>query len=291
LVPTPRQHTLTLKRDDSDHVEVGAPPIWTKDGWLLLYSHIQNYFSDNKVFGIEAALLALEDPTNVVRRTVYPFMAPEEGYEKLRPLPKIIFPSGATRHGDRLTMYYGSTDTTCCRATLSFQGLLDSMSSDGSIKQHVERSEQTPSSTIAEHPWESNYVLNPTAIELEGDVHILYRALGPDNTSVIGYARSHDGVHITQRLTQPIYEPRAKFEKKPAAPTICPDAKTPASSASASDCISPIPPTTASPPRALPRAPSASLISWPTTSITGPSPNSLAPKASTTRTPASSPRR
>jgi predicted GH43/DUF377 family glycosyl hydrolase len=214
------EHTLTLKRDDSDHVEVGAPPIWTKDGWMLLYSHIQDYFSDNKVFGIEAALLALEDPTHVVRRTVYPFMAPEEGYEKYGRLPKIIFPSGATRHGDRLTVYYGSTDTTCCRASLSFQGLLDSMSSDGSIKQHVERSEHNPIlKPIAEHAWESNYVLNPAAIELEGDVHILYRALGPDNTSVIGYARSHDGVKITQRLTQPIYEPRAKFEMKAGGPT------------------------------------------------------------------------
>ncbi|MDF2460863.1 MAG: hypothetical protein K0S68_266, partial [Candidatus Saccharibacteria bacterium] len=212
-------HTLTLKRTDQDHVEVGAPPIWTKDGWMLLYSHIQDYFSDQKIFGIEAALLDLDTPTKVLKRTVFPFMVPEEGYEKYGRLPKIIFPSGALRHGDRLTVYYGSTDTTCCRAVLSFQGLLDSMSPDGVIKQHAERYEHNPIlKPIAEHEWESAHVLNPTAIELEGETHILYRAVGPDQTSVIGYARSKNGLKITQRLTQPIYVPRARFELKAGGP-------------------------------------------------------------------------
>lgn len=214
------QNTLTLKRTSNDHVEVGAPPIWTKDGWLLIYSHIQNYFSESRIFGIEAALLELNQPTQVLRRTVYPFMVPEEGYERYNRLPKITFPTGALRHGDILTVYYGSTDTGCCRATLSFAGLLDSMSPDGSIKQHVRRFAGNPIITpIEEHPWEASHVLNPTSVEIDGDTHILYRALGPDNTSVIGYARSHDGPHIDERLPLPIYEPRADFEKKRGGPT------------------------------------------------------------------------
>jgi predicted GH43/DUF377 family glycosyl hydrolase len=214
------RHTLNLKRGDSDHVEVGAPPIWTKDGWLLIYSHIQNYFTDDKVFGIEAALLDLDDPTKVLRRTVFPFMVPEEGYERYGRLPKIIFPSGAVRHGDRLTVYYGGTDTTCCRATISFSGLLDSMSADGTIKQHARRLPENPIlGPVASHPWESSHVLNPAAIELENQTYILYRAVGPDNTSVVGYARSKDGIHIDERLPEPIYGPRAPFEQKHGGPT------------------------------------------------------------------------
>jgi predicted GH43/DUF377 family glycosyl hydrolase len=213
-------HTLNLKRNDSDHVEVGAPPLWTKDGWLLLYSHIQNYFTEHKIFGIEAALLDLHNPTQVVSRTIYPFMVPEEGYERYGRLPRIIFPSGATRHGDTLTVYYGSTDTSCCRANLSFSALLDSLSPDGQIKQHVDRSPKNPLlGPIAEHPWEASHVLNPTAIELEGQIYILYRAVGPENTSVVGLARSKDGVKILERLPEPIYGPRAAFEQKAAGPT------------------------------------------------------------------------
>jgi beta-1,2-mannobiose phosphorylase / 1,2-beta-oligomannan phosphorylase len=212
-------HTLDLKRGDGEHVEVGAPPLWTPEGWLLIYADIQDYFTDHKTFGIEAALLDLEDPTKVLRRTVYPFMVPEEGYERYGRLPKIIFPSGALRHGDTLELYYGGTDTTCCRASLNFSGLMASLSPNGVIAQTVQRTKANPILTpIAEHPWESSHVLNPTAIELEGKTHILYRAVGPENTSVIGYARSNDGVHINERLAEPIYVPRADFEQKHGGP-------------------------------------------------------------------------
>ncbi len=213
-------HTLNLKRSDDDQVEVGAPPIWTPDGWLLVYSHIQQYYTDHKIFGIEAALLDLDNPTQVLRRTVYPFLVPEEGYERYGRLPRIIFPSGALRHGDLLTIYYGATDTTCCRASLSFSGLLDSLSADGTVKQHALRDPGNPIlSPVPTHPWESEHVLNPTAIDLDGTVHILYRAVGKDNTSVIGYARSQDALHISGRLSRPIYIPRAPFEQKHAGPT------------------------------------------------------------------------
>ncbi len=66
---------------------------------------------------------------------------------------------------------------------------------------------------IAEHSWESREVFNPAAIYLNGKVHLLYRAMGNDNISRIGYAASTDGVHIDERLPYPIYEPRAPCEK------------------------------------------------------------------------------
>lgn len=213
-------HAINLTRDDTDHVEVGAAPIKTKQGWLLIYSHIQNYFTDQKIFGIEAALLDEKDPRQLVARTNYPFMVPEEGYEKYGRLPDIIFPSGSVCRGDRLTIYYGATDTTCCRASLSLSALLDSLSSDGSIKQHAKRYKNNPIlKPIAEHDWEASHVLNPAAIELEGNVYILYRAVGPANTSVVGLARSRDGFTIDERLAEPIYEPRADFESKHGGPT------------------------------------------------------------------------
>lgn len=213
------KHALHLNRSESDHIEVGAPPIWTPDGWLLLYSHIQNYFTDNKVFGIEAALLDLADPTKILRRTSYPFMVPEPGYERYGRLPMIIFPSGATRHGDTLTIYYGSTDTACCRATLSFSALMDSLSPNDTPVQFATRYEHNPIlSPIPEHDWESRHVLNPAAIKLNGLTHILYRAVGENFTSVVGLATTKDGVTIEERLPEPIYVPRAKFESKLAGP-------------------------------------------------------------------------
>jgi predicted GH43/DUF377 family glycosyl hydrolase len=213
------EHTINLRHKDSDHVEVGAAPIKTDQGWLLVYSHIQDYFVENHTFGIEAALLDNDDPRKILAQTNFPFMVPETSYERYGRLPNIIFPSGVEREDDKLWIYYGATDTVCCRAELNLNALLNSMSADGSVRQHVKRYEGNPIlSPIPEHNWEAYHVLNPAAIDIADDVHILYRAVGPLNTSVIGYARSHDGLHIDERLPLPIYSPRASFEQKHAGP-------------------------------------------------------------------------
>jgi len=65
-----------------------------------------------------------------------------------------------------------------------------------------------------EFDWESKAVFNPAAIKLEGEVHLLYRAMSQENVSVLGYARSKDGYHIDERSESPVYKPRKKFEKK-----------------------------------------------------------------------------
>jgi beta-1,2-mannobiose phosphorylase / 1,2-beta-oligomannan phosphorylase len=63
------------------------------------------------------------------------------------------------------------------------------------------------------HAWESREVFNPASVYLDGKVHLLYRAMGNDNVSRIGYATSTDGFHIDERLPTPVYVPRAKCEK------------------------------------------------------------------------------
>jgi predicted GH43/DUF377 family glycosyl hydrolase len=66
---------------------------------------------------------------------------------------------------------------------------------------------------IEEHAWESREVFNPAAVYLNGKVHLLYRAIGNDSISRIGYAASKDGVHIDERLPNPVYEPKVACEK------------------------------------------------------------------------------
>src|SRR5208283_691073 len=60
--------------------------------------------------------------------------------------------------------------------------------------------------------WETKSVFNPAAIYEGGKVHILYRAIGETDVSVLGYASSLDGLHINERLDKPVYVPRESFE-------------------------------------------------------------------------------
>jgi predicted GH43/DUF377 family glycosyl hydrolase len=58
----------------------------------------------------------------------------------------------------------------------------------------------------AESWWESRQTLNPGAILLEGKVHLLYRAIGDDWVSRLGYAVSKGGFRVEERLEDPVYQ-------------------------------------------------------------------------------------
>jgi beta-1,2-mannobiose phosphorylase / 1,2-beta-oligomannan phosphorylase len=55
------------------------------------------------------------------------------------------------------------------------------------------------------NPWETEAVFNAGAIHAGGRVHLVYRAIGHDGASVLGYASSADGIHIEERSAEPIY--------------------------------------------------------------------------------------
>jgi len=210
------KNSLDLKREPDDLVEVGAPPIKTKDGWLLIYSHINHYGKPNVLFGIEAVLLDLKNPLKIIGRTKHPLIMPEDFYELYGMVPNIVFPSGALVNGDELSIYYGATDTTCCMAKMSLSGLLSSIrphkeKKKVSFERHINNPILKP---IPKNSWESKNVFNPAAFYADDKVHIVYRAMSRDGTSVFGYATSKDGVTIEERLSEPIYTPREEFEQK-----------------------------------------------------------------------------
>ena len=213
---------IPLLRSDSDHLEVGAPPIKTKDGWLLIYSYIRNYFSGQKTFGIETCLLDLNNPLKKIGALTEVILTAQEEYELNGEVPNIVFPSGALIHNEDLGIYYGAADTVCCLATVKLEKLLQELkhleyitASPPTDKVSFRRFSDNPIiSPIHEHEWESKFTLNAGAVFEDEKVHILYRAQGRDDTSVIGYAASSDGVHIDERLPAPVYIPREEFEIK-----------------------------------------------------------------------------
>lgn len=214
-----KEHEIEkLRRDDYDHVEVGATPVKTRYGWLLIYSHIQNFFPGGDrgpLFGIEALLLDLDDPRKVIGRTKGPMLVPEEPYELSGHVSNIVFPSGALLDHDILTIYYGATDTTVCSAKVSLDDLTSSIYSGTESRWRFKRVSNNPIIVPDQsHKWESKATFNPAAIDLLGKVHILYRGLSEDNTSSIGYAVSNDGVSVNERLSYPIYVPKHDFEIK-----------------------------------------------------------------------------
>ncbi len=66
---------------------------------------------------------------------------------------------------------------------------------------------------ISDNAWEARAVFNAGVFYAGGRVHILYRAVGNDRVSRLGYASSSDGYHIEERLSFPVFKPANYTEK------------------------------------------------------------------------------
>jgi predicted GH43/DUF377 family glycosyl hydrolase len=98
------------------------------------------------------------------------------------------------------------------------------ISRGGGLRQ-LERHENNPIIEPREgNYWEMKATFNPGAIYADRRVHLLYRAIGGDDVSVLGYASSDDGVSFTERPHEPAYMPFStkattpKEQQKPLSP-------------------------------------------------------------------------
>lgn len=62
------------------------------------------------------------------------------------------------------------------------------------------------------HYWETRTVFNSAALYAGDKVHLLYRAMGDDGISRLGYAQSSDGYVIDKRQPEPAFVPSNSFE-------------------------------------------------------------------------------
>ena len=85
---------------DSVHVEMGPPPLRTKQGWLILYHGID----ESITYRLGYLLLDLHNPLKILKRSKTPIFEPRKNYElggqiditqNKEYLPQVIFCNGA----------------------------------------------------------------------------------------------------------------------------------------------------------------------------------------------------
>lgn len=107
-----------------------APPIKTKEGWLLLYHAMEK--SDSSKYKVGAMLLDLKDPTKVLYRAARPILEPDFWYEN-NWKPGIVYASGAIVRNGELYVYYGGGDKYIGLGTIKLDELLKSMKESKSV--------------------------------------------------------------------------------------------------------------------------------------------------------------
>jgi len=108
---------------DCARVGAGAAPIRTTAGWLEIYHGAD---AEHR-YRLGAMLLDIEEPWKVLARTRQPIMEPVADYERTGFFGNVVFTNGHLVDGDRITVYYGASDSVICGATLSINELLEAL--------------------------------------------------------------------------------------------------------------------------------------------------------------------
>lgn len=193
--------------DDSTIEPAGA---FLTEQYILLVYYAKKKLAGKSVYSVGAALLYKEDPTILLWRSDEPLWTQDSGWKStfIRPLGVALLPQ-------KLIVYWkvgrrGVYAVSCtppihiARSTGKISSLI--------LKKYHKNPIITP---ISKNYWESKATFNPAAVYEAGKVHLVYRAIGDKDISVLGYAQSSDGIHIDERLSEPIYTPTQPFE--------CPD--------------------------------------------------------------------
>src|ERR1035437_4627265 len=97
---------------DAGKIGLGPPPLATDDGWLVMY-HGAHTTASGPIYRVGLALLDLEHPEIVLRRSDEWVMSPTVPYEVAGGGDKVVFPNGwvLDEAADSLSLYYGAGDS------------------------------------------------------------------------------------------------------------------------------------------------------------------------------------
>ena len=109
---------------DGLRIGVGAPPLRTDQGWLLIYHGVKD-MAGHGVYRLGLALLDPDNPRKVLARASRWVFGPEADFEQRGLVPNVVYTCGALLRGDDLWMYYGAADTVIGLAIAKLSDLLN----------------------------------------------------------------------------------------------------------------------------------------------------------------------
>lgn len=111
---------------DANKIGLSPPPLETPEGWLILYHGVRNT-AGGCLYRLGLALLDLEDPRKVLRRSDEWIFAPEAPYECHGDVGDVVFPCGwiLDQPSGAIRMYYGGADSCLALARAHLSDLLD----------------------------------------------------------------------------------------------------------------------------------------------------------------------
>ncbi len=110
---------------DAHRIGTCPPPLETPEGWLLGYHGVRNTVA-GAIYRFGLALLDLENPQRVLRRSDDWVFGPQAAYERMGDVGNVVFPCGwiLDKPSGKLRMYYGAADTCIGLATANLSDVM-----------------------------------------------------------------------------------------------------------------------------------------------------------------------
>ena len=202
--PTP---IIAPPQEDANSIWLGIAGVHLTNEGILLSFYTKTVVAGHELFHLSNVLLDSNDPSSALDDPKAIWRQPIEWLEKkIQPLGVVYFQNRVfsywiTDGKDIQAIAHTPVHKTFDRYSTKVANI--------ALRKHHTNPILTP---VEEHPWESFAVFNPAALHARGKTHIVYRAVGQNMMSVLGYAESDDGVHISKRFDAPMLVPRAPFE-------------------------------------------------------------------------------
>lgn len=107
---------------DANKIGLSAPPMKTDEGWLILYHGVRSTASGS-IYRLGLALLDLEEPRKVIRRSDEWIFGPKAHYEREGDVDDVVFPCGWIQRDEIVNMYYGAADSCIALASATLKEL------------------------------------------------------------------------------------------------------------------------------------------------------------------------
>ncbi len=180
----------------------------TKEGILLFYDASVEVKSKT-LLQAGAVIFDKDDPKKILWRSAYPIW---QGVVDAKKEVLPIEPLGIVSLGNVFIIYWIAKDGGLI--VIKIPALFKDIEENRYLPKILNRYTGNPIIEPRGHyDWEGEGTFNPAAFEDdEGMIHLLYRAVGRDGISRVGYAKSKDGKYFTNRLSFPIFEPLRNYE-------------------------------------------------------------------------------
>lgn len=169
-----------------------------KDGILLLYE-TKEYQDDVYSLCIGSILFDRENPRRILSRSRDPIWKSDMVFPQDVPCTLI----GSVSLNSILYVFWSTPYDLIIAKIDNLQSIVEVYRGVGTIMtKHEDNPIKEPH---PHHAWENESVCNPAALYDGKTIHLLYRAMGGDGISRIGYDSSKDGINFNGSLPYPIY--------------------------------------------------------------------------------------